>query len=244
MKRTVLFVLLLLLAAMSAGAAYKIQLTDGTYIQADDKPVIKEGLAYFSKEGLFLFIPVSRVDLAKTDEINMVRESKEPPLVLQGLEALPPAPVKPVFVDDSMLDIIRKRSRLANEGQFERPGLTESKPGPGLEGAAAPESSDASKTRAALQEQLTDLLNQRGNLQGQADQIQAKLSDLQDRYNFSAQQNDRKAYQDQINSLTSQLANTKSQLATVNNDALSVQQTLAGQPVVVEAKPESAAPKS
>jgi hypothetical protein len=242
MKRIILFVLLLLLAAISAGAAYKIQLNDGTYIQADDKPVIKEGLAYFSKDGLFLYIPVSRVDLAKTDETNMVRESKEAPLVLQGLEAMPPAPVKPVFVDDSMLDVIRKRSRLANEGQFERPGLTESKPGPGLEGAAAPATSDASKTRADLQAQLSSLLDQRGNLQGQADQIQARLSDLQDRYNFSAQQNDRKSYQNQINSLNAQLADVKSHLATVSNDALSVQQTLASQPVIVESKPQPQEP--
>jgi len=237
MKRAILFVLLLLLAAMSAGAAYRIQLTDGSFIQADDKPVIKEGLAYFSKEGLFLYIPVSRIDLAKTDEVNMAREIKAAPIVDQSLVAPPPTAVKPVFVDDSMLDVIRKRSRLANEGQFERPGLTEGTPGPG--GAAQPGAPQAGggKNMAALQDKLTNLLDQRGSLQGQADQLQTQLSDLQDKYNFSTQQGDRQTLQSQIGALNSQLSGVNSKLSSVSNQALSVQQELARQPVTVEVKP-------
>ena len=157
MKRAILFVLLLLLAAMSAGAAYRIQLTDGTFIQADDKPVIKADLAYFSKDGLFLYIPVSKIDMAKTDEVNMVREVKEAPIVDPSLAPPPLVAVKPVFVDDSMLDVIRKRSRLANEGQFERPGLTEGTPG--SEGAAqrgAPQG-DGGKNAAILAAQILSL---------------------------------------------------------------------------------------
>jgi hypothetical protein len=237
MKRATFVVLLLLLAATSAGASYKIALTDGTYINADDKPVLKEGLAYFSKDGLFLYLSAAKVDLAKTDEINMVREVKDVPVIEEIATAPKSVSVKPVFVDDSMLDIIRQRSRLANEGQFERPGLTEGTPGTPAAGGEATAEGGAAPNRAALQDKLTGLLSQRGTLQGQVDQMQTQLSDLQDRYNFSTQQGDRQSLQGQIDGLNGQLAQTRSQLAAVNNDALSVQQELARQPVTVEVKP-------
>ena len=246
MKRRVMLLIVLLLVSLGAYAEYKLALTDGTVITADDKPVLKGDLAYFSKDGLFLYIAKSRVDFAKTDEVNMKAVLKEEIYLDQPVEAPTPVAVKPVFIDDAQLDIIRLRSRLANEGELgpsPQPGLAEEgAEGEGAAPSAAPSTDEApgpsapESSRAALQSQLQDLLTQRGSVQSQREQLQAQLQDLNDQFGFSVQSDEKTALQSQIDAIQTQIGDINGQLDTINNQVLDTQSRIASTPVTVEVR--------
>lgn len=244
MKRGVILLIVLLLVSFSVYAEYKIALTDGTLITADDKPVIKGDFAYFSKDGLFLFIAKSRVDFAKTDEVNMKAVLKEEILLDQPTETVTPVSVKPVFIDDSQLEIIRQRSRLANEGDFPPPKpIEEGEEGAeGQELAAPPRSSPEGEggggqsPREQLNDRLSNLLDQRANVQSQRDQLQAQLRDLNDQFGFSVQGDEKTALQSQIDAVTLQIGDLNGQLDAINNDVLNTQSQIASTPMTVEVR--------
>ena len=107
MKRPVVLVALFVLAVgIAAQAAYTIQLTNGKTIVADEAPIIKSDLAYFSKNGLYLYLPASQIDMAKTEALNVKVEAPTN-MELFPEEAVKAEPVTPVFVDDQKLDLIR-----------------------------------------------------------------------------------------------------------------------------------------
>jgi hypothetical protein len=245
MKRGVILLIVLLLASFSVYAEYKIALTDGTVITADEKPVIKGDFAYFSKDGLFLFIAKSRVDFAKTDEVNMKAELKEEIILDKPTDAATPVAVKPVFIDDAQLEIIRQRSRLANEGEFPPPKpLEEGEEGaegqdqyaPSAQPAGQEGSGDGQSPREQLNERLSGLLNQRAGVQSQRDQLQAQLRDLNDRFGFSVQGDEKASLQSEIDAVTLQIGDLNGQLDTINNDLLNTQSQIASTPMTVEVR--------
>jgi hypothetical protein len=245
MKRGVILLIVLLLVSFSVFAEYKIALTDGTVITAEEKPVIKGDFAYFSKDGLFLFIAKSRVDFAKTDEVNMKAVLKEEILLDKPEETATPVTVKPVFIDDSQLEIIRQRSRLANEGDFPAPkSLEEGEEGAeGQDQYAPPAPSEGPEAagggqspREQLNDRLSNLLNQRANVQSQRDQLQAQLRELNDQFGFSVQGDEKTALQSQIDAVTLQIGDLNGQLDTINNDVLNTQSQIASTPMTVEVR--------
>lgn len=221
MKRTFLVVLVLALASVAAGATYKIQLGTGKIIVVDAAPVVKDGLAYFTKNGMTFYMPASQIDEAKTQDLN--KEQTAAPET--AAEVTAPAESKVPVIDEEQLDIIRKRSRLANEGQLVSPMPGEA--GPAVSAPPATGGGGQTGNSDALRAQLADLLNRRGSLMQQQTNIQSQIAALRDKYNFSTQQTDQAAIQAQMDSLSSQLDSVRQQIDAVNNQALSVQQSLA-----------------
>ncbi len=237
MKRTLVVLLVMALATLSAGAAYKIQLKDGKVINVDDKPLVSNEMAYFTKAGVYFYLPVSSVDFEKTEKLNAPAVAA--PVAEKVAEPAPKAPVKVEVIGDEQLDQIRKRSRLANEGELS---------GPPAEAAAGGAPAGAPQVggrtgNADLQARLADLLNQRAEAQQRVNDLQSQIQTLRDKYNFSPQYSDQQAIQSQIDSTQAQLDSAKAQLDSINNQALAAQQELAHTPVVVQAPaPEQAPP--
>ncbi len=224
MKRTFLVVLVLVLASLAASATYKIQLVDGKTITADSAPIVKEGLAYFTKNGLYFYIPASQIDQTATERLNQAAEPAQAPAGTEAV-AVAPAGKAPTVIDEEQLEIIRKRSHLANEGQLEAPVAVEGAPAGTPGGPAAGGGGNADALRA----KLADLLSQRGSLMQQQTNLQNQLSQLRDKYNFSTQQSEQASIQSQMDSLQSQLDQVQQQINAVNNEALAAQQDLASQ---------------
>ncbi len=208
MKRLVVVTVIALAASIAAGAAYKIQLKDGKVIKADAKPIIHNDFAYFDKLGLYLYIPVSQIDMAKTEELNKAPEEVSESLEVEKTEDLRPEvkakTVKPVFIDDEELQIIKKRSRLANEGELtDLPDQTASPSAGSRPGqAAGPDMSpQPSGDRVdQLRTQMSSLLDDRAVEQNRLTDLKAKLSKLQNDYNFSVMETDQARIQQQIDS--------------------------------------------
>lgn len=236
MARRWMVVLLLLLVAVSVPAAYKIYLVNGKVITADDKPVLRDGIAYFQKSGMELYLPVDQIDLVKTERGG----SASTPAV-EKTEAPKPASRK---IGEDQLEEIRKRSRLANEGELRQPvyaGEEGAEGQPPAEGAGAPEGAGvapgvaaAQGDRGAVQGQLSNLLNQRATLQKQLVDLQGQAAGIRDRYDTSTSQAEKTALQGQLDSIQGQLDGTRSQLSGVEATLQDTQQKLASMPVVVQ----------
>ncbi len=231
MKRAVLLFLLLAMIAVSAGASYTIQLTNGKVITADAKPFINKDLAYFTRTGIEYYIPVSQMDMQATERINAAEASGGP----APAAAVAPSTAKPVFVGEEQLEVIRARSRLANEGQLTAPAA---EPQP-AEGGAAPAAAvvkpaSQSAQRAQLQDQLSGLLAKVADQTSQYNSLQNQLTTLKESYNTSAQQADKEHIQQQIDALSSQADAVQSDLNGTRGQIQSVQQQIASSPVVVE----------
>jgi len=227
MKRMMLVVLVLVLASVTAGATYKIQLSDGKVITADQAPLIKGDMAYFNKNGLTFYVPASQVDMAGSDRLNKPEEAAQ---ATEAPEALTPAPAgKPSLIDNDQLDSIRKRSHLANEGQL----TTSATGGTPAAGGASAQAADAQ----ALRVRLADLMSQRTSLQEQQASLRNELSNLNDKYNFSTQWNDQVAIQSQIDSTQSRLDSVGQQVDHINLDMQAVEQQLASTPPTVVVQP-------
>jgi hypothetical protein len=231
MKRAVLLFLLLAMIAVSAGATYTIQLTNGKVITADDKPVIKEDMAYFTRNGIYFYIPAAQMDVAASERLNAFEASSPAP---PGPAVASPA-AKPVFVGEEQLDVIRARSRLANEGQLTSPPPEAQAPGGGAPAApAAVKSTSQAKQRGQLQDQLSGLLEKQSGYVREYNSLQNQLTALKESYNSSAQQNDKEKIQQQIDTLSSQAEQVHGELTSNQGQIQTVQQQLSSTPVVVE----------
>ena len=242
MKRLVVVTVIALAASIAAGAAYKIQLKDGKVIKADAKPIVHNDFAYFDKLGLYLYIPVSQIDMAKTEELNKVTGVTSASLEIEKTEDLQPEvkakPVKPVFIDDEELQLIKKRSRLANEGELtESPDQTSSssagpRPGEAAGPDMAPQPSGAQVDQ--LRAQMSSLLDDRSVEQNRLTDLKAQVSKLQNDYNFSVMETDQARIQQQIDSAQAELTSVQSRLSDLDNQIQSLQQQIASAPVVVQ----------
>jgi hypothetical protein len=223
MARRLLVVLLLLALTMAVPAAYKIYLTDGKIINADDKPVIKDGIAYFQKQGLELYLPVDQVDLAKTESGGAASYQSAP---AGGVK--PPVAVK--TINDDQLQKISQRSKLANEGELAQPGYPTEGEG-AMTPAAAP---GANQSRDAIQSQLADLVSRRSDLQKQMLDLQSQVAALRDRDATSTNLADKNAAQQQMSAVQSQLDSVRAQMTSLEAQIQNTQQRLASIPVIVE----------
>ena len=239
MKRALVVLLSLVLGALSAQAAYRLFLTSGKVILLDEKPVIQGDMAYFTRSGVTYYVPSSQVDLAKSEREN--GPAAAAPSVAQTPAKAPVA--KTLKIDEEQLDIIRKRSRLANEGELEAPPAAppasseepqETSAGMAPEPAKAAGGAADQQRRSAVQAKLTDLLARQATVTQQQNDLRTKISALTDKYNFSTQQSEQAAIQGQLDSLQRQLDQANDQSATLSADIQSTQQELASIPVVVQ----------
>lgn len=235
MKRAVLLYLLLTSAALAVQATYTIQLTDGRVITADEKLFVKDDIAYFTRRGVYFYMPSSKVDTAATERLNAV-------VITEGFsESAPAAPVvvapkapgvKPVVIGDEQLEVIRNRSRLANEGELTAPAGGAGEPGTPSSGGQAPQRTGGDRNE--LQSRANDLLLRRAGLQQDQTNFQNQLSALQDSFDQNPQQDQREQIQRQIDAVSSQLQTVQSDLAAVQGDLQSTQQQLSSAPIVVD----------
>ena len=236
MKRYLVVLLILAMAAVSAGAAYKIQLTNGKVITANDKPFVKDGYAYFEKNGVYYYLPQASIDAAKTESLN------KPVAAPVDVDAPKTAPVPkqdvaPAVIGEEQLEIIKRRSRLANEGQFAAPppSYTEESAEGKKEAPAAPPEADRSKSAIDdLRTRVQDLMAQKEEKSSQAANLEAQLSSLRDKFNFSTQYNDQQVIQSQIDAVQQQYDSVKNELSSLDNQIQIVNQQIAATPVVIE----------
>jgi hypothetical protein len=236
MKRTFLLAFFLAAAGLAVSASYSIQLKDGKIIKADEKPTVNAGIAYFTKNGLYLYLPADRIDFEKSERVNAVAQAPVKGLVLEGLEEpAPQAPKAPkVFIDQQQLELIRQRARLANEGELLPPpeggeAAPSAPSGVSLPPAPTPDVS-------GMRGQLSGLIEQRTLLYQQQTDLQSQLSTLRDQYNFSVQQADQEAYQKAIDSTQKRLDGVQRQIADLGGQIDSLQQQINATPVVIQEK--------
>lgn len=232
MKRAVLLYLLLTSAALAVQATYTIQLKDGRVITADDKIFFKDDMAYFNRRGVYFYLPASQVDAAATERLNAAGVTEGSSEAAPAVAVPKATNAKPVVIGDDELEVIRSRSRLANEGQLAAPRGGTGQP----ETPSSPQQAVQTQggNRDALQSRLNDLLQQRAGLQQNQTSLQNQLSSLQDGYNQSPQQADRDRMQSQIDAVTSQLQGVQSSLDSVQADLQTTQQQLSSAPIVVD----------
>ncbi len=225
MMRRWLVVVALAGLSLAFPASYKIYLVNGKVIQADDKPFIKDGIAYFQKAGLELYLPADQVDLAKTERGPV-----------PAVEAVEPATRRTAVrqIGEEQLGEISRRSRPANEGELAQPILE----GEGEAKPAAPGGSQAAGgvDRGALQNQISNLLKQRADLQKRMLDLQSQLGGLRDRYSTTTSIDEKNAVQKQIESVQGQLDGTRSQISTVEGNLQDAQGQIANSPVVIQAQ--------
>jgi hypothetical protein len=236
MKRTFLLAFFLAAAGLAVSASYSIQLKDGKIIKADEKPSVNAGIAYFTKNGLYLYLPADRIDFEKSERMNAVAQAPVKGLVLEGLEEQPPLTPKvpKVFIDQQQLELIRQRARLANEGELLPPpeGMEPAPSAPSGFSLPPVPTPDVSGMRS----QLSGLIEQRTLLYQQQTDLQSQLSTLRDQYNFSVQQADQEAYQRAIDSTQKRLDGVQRQIADLGGQIDSLQQQISATPVVIQEK--------
>lgn len=235
MKRTFLLALFLTAAGLAVSASYSIQLKDGKIIKADEKPAIHGQIAYFTKNGLYLYLPADRIDMEKSERVNALAQTQVKGLLLEGLEeTAPTAPPAPkVFIDERQLEQIRQRARLANEGELP-PSPEEAAEGT-PEGAAPAPLPPPGPTAdvSGLRSQLSGLIEQRTLLYQQQSDLQSQMSNLRDRYNFSVQQSEQETYQKAMDSVQSRLNDVQRRIADLGGQIDSLQQRINAAPVVI-----------
>ena len=230
MKRAVLLFLLLALVGLSAGASYRIQLTSGKIITADDKPLVKQDVAFFNKNGVLFYLPASQVDMATSEKLNAVVVDEKLHLDAKTLQPGGASDAKPIYVGEEQLEEIRQRSRLANEGQFQ------ASPAEGEAAARGPEgqAQQASGARGAMQDQLMGLLQRQSGYQAQQSSLQNQLAALKESFNTSPQQNEKERIQQQIDALSQELVNVESELSSTQGEIQHLQSQISSAPVMVE----------
>ncbi|MGC8724086.1 MAG: hypothetical protein ACP5VF_09470 [Acidobacteriota bacterium] len=241
MKRILLLTTMFCLVGASVLAEYKIQLKNGKIITAEEKPVIKKDLAFFTKEGLTLYLPANQVDLEASQKLNTLKATPD----MQGVvpaSVLPPEKPQPLVITDEMLNKITAHSRLANEGELTSPanGETSSaeegpKPAP-REDRQAAEAAHAQRARQELQNRLNSLMSDRFTAQRQQADLSKQVQELQQKFNFSTQYDDKQRIQAQIDQAQSQLNSVRDQLSGLDSQIQSVQEQISAVPptVVIE----------
>ena len=240
MKRAVLLYLLLVSSGMAAFATYTVQLKDGRVITADEKILVKDDMAYFTRRGVYFYLPASQIDVPATDRLNAAAIADT---VLETAPVVAPnaAGVKPMVIGEEQLEVIRNRSRLANEGQFSAPAGATGQPG--VPASAQQATQNQGADRNALQFHLNDLLQQQAVFQQDQTKLQDQLTSLQDEWNQSPLQNDRDRMQSQIDAVSSQLQAAQGRLDSVRSDVQATQQQMNSSTIVVDmGNQESAAP--
>ncbi len=238
MKRILLLTTLFCLVGASVSAEYQIQLKNGKIITAEEKPVIKQNLAFFMKEGMTLYLPADQIDMAASQELNTKKATPD----MQGVvpaSVLPPEKPQPLVITDEMLNKITAHSRLANEGELSSPAKGEvpssaegSKAAP-KEDRQAAEAANAQRARQELQGRLNSLMSDRFTAQRQQADLSKQVQDLQQKFNFSTQYNDKQRIQAQIDQAQSQLNSVKNQLSGLDSQIQSVQQQISAVPPTV-----------
>ncbi len=236
MKRMIVLFLLLASATLAANAAYIIQLKDGKIITADDKVFVKDDMAYFTRRGVFFYLPASQVDVEASEKANTVVEPTG--MIIETPEVAPavvtPA-AKSAVIGDEQLELIRKRSRLANEGQFKPAAPDDQTPSaPAAPEAPAAKPASAASNRAEAQNRMNGLLQQQSSLQQDQVNLQNQLATLKESYNSSTQQSDKEQLDSQIESLNSKLADVQNNMSAVQGEIQSTQQELSSTPIVVD----------
>jgi hypothetical protein len=235
MRRALLVIAVLLLTAVASAASYTIQLQDGRIIKADDKPVVQEGLAYFYKNGLYLFLPATDIDFEKTEKVNAMAEAPVTGMKLEidnkavstpGAASKAPA----VFINEEQLEVIRRRARLANEGELTGGGAVETPAAGGMPADRAPSGANSED----LQYRLGGLIDQRTLLYQQQSDLQSQLSALRDKYNFSVMQDEQTSVQASMDSLQGRLGQVQSQIEDLGGQIDSVQREINATPIVVQ----------
>ncbi|MEW5764174.1 MAG: hypothetical protein ACOYXN_12580 [Acidobacteriota bacterium] len=242
MRRALPVIAILLLTTVASAASYTIQLQDGRIIKADDKPVVQEGLAYFFKNGLYLFLPATDIDFEKSERVNALAAAPVTGMKLEiDSEAVPsteasPAKAPAVFINEEQLEIIRRRARLANEGELVGGGSAEA-PAPG---AMPPPQAPSGQNLGDLQNRLGGLIDQRTLLYQQQSDLQSQLSSLRDKYNFSVLQGEQESLQRSMDTVQDRLGQVQSQIADLGGQIDSVQREINATPVVIQ---QTAAPE-
>ncbi len=226
MARRLVVISLLMVLTVAVSAEYKIYLTNGKVISADDKPLVQNNIAYFQKQGMELYLPVDQIDLAKT-------EAGGPATTEQSSTAEPKLKAT-IRINDDQLQKISQHSRLANEGELDKAEYPAENQG---EGASAPPNPAAGpQGRDALQNQVAEMVSQRADLQKQMLDLQAQLNDLRSKDATSTNLTDKNAVQQQMSSVQSQLDSVRGQLTSLDGQIQNAQQKLASMPVVIEGR--------
>ncbi len=235
MKRTLLLAFFLAAAGLAVSASYSIQLKDGKVIKADEKPTVNAGMAYFTKSGLYLYLPADRIDFEKSERLNAMAQAPVKGLMLEGLEeAAPEAPKAPkVFIDQQQLELIRQRARLANEGELLAPAEGAPEAAPSGTAPSLPPPTAAVPDVSGMRGQLNDLIQERSLLYQQQTDLQSQMNNLRDRYNFSVQQSDQEAYQKAMDSVQSRLNDVQRRISDLGGQIDSLQQQINAAPVVI-----------
>ena len=241
MKRILLLTTLFCLVGASVLAEYKIQLKNGKIITAEEKPVIKQDLAFFMKEGLTLYLPANQVDLEASQKLNTLKATPDMAGVVPA-SVLPPEKPQPLVITDEMLNKITAHSRLANEGELTSPAKGEAPsaaagPKPASrEGRQAAEAANAQRSRQELQSRLDSLMSDRFTAQRQQSDLSKQVQDLQQKFNFSTQYDEKQRIQAQIDQAQSQLNGVRDQLSGLDSQIQTVQQQISAVPptVVIE----------
>ena len=229
MKRLILLIAIGLLAVVSAHASYKIYLTSGEVITADDKPVVKEGLAFFKKAGLPCYLAVDKVDMDKSEKNAL---SLAAPPVQEEKPAAPVTKRVIMRVNDEGMEEIRKRVRLANEDELGPPPES----GEGGQGAASGgmDEKPAGNTRAEVSERLKTYQAELANAESERNQARLRLVSLLSQYNMSSYQDEKDSIQGQMNQTQQQLNETNQRIAEASAKVQDAQAELFASPVTVE----------
>ncbi|MEW6756753.1 MAG: hypothetical protein AB1347_00900 [Acidobacteriota bacterium] len=236
MRRALPVMAVLLLTSVALPASYTIQLQDGRIIKADDKPVVQEGLAYFFKNGLYLFLPVTAIDFEKSERVNATAAAPVMGMKLEidddavSTPEAAPAGAPAVFINEEQLEIIRRRARLANEGELVGGGPVEAP----SSGAMPPSAAPSGANPEDLQNRLGGLIDQRTLLYQQQSDLQSQLSTLRDKYNFSVLQGEQESLQRSMDTVQGRLGQVQSQIEDLGGQIDSVQREINATPVVIQ----------
>lgn len=158
MKRTILTVALIL-GAVATGAEYRLVLADGTVLVVDSAPDVRNGAVYFSVGGAPRLLPLSGVDLVRSESANAPSEKAG-----EGGTAAAPRPPRR-FTDEDL----RNGSEPAPAGGSAERVAPE---------AGAPAGDPSLESRGALSREEKGLLQRRGLAEERLDGIRIRREDL------------------------------------------------------------------
>lgn len=239
MKRTILVWVLLLGSALAVSASYKVYLVSGETVIADEKPVVKDGVAYFAKGGLTYSLSPSRIDFEKSEK-NALAEAAAPHIEQVNAAALNARASKPQTVrkvDDQTLDEIRSRARLANEDELAPSGGDASAPPPSPEGKAEGRGDGANKAlqnRAQAQQRVAELESNLAQAESNRNQARSTLDSLKAQFDNSVQQDERTALAAQVDAAQASLDSANSQVNDASAQVRAAQNAVNNTPVVIE----------
>ncbi len=231
MKRLVIFCLCLFAVFVFAEETYKIYLNDGRVITSDVKPDVRGDRIYFERLGMFLYVPVNLVDLKKTE--------KGKTAIQETTTSEPKKQKKVVKYDESKLEEIRQRARLANEDELAALEYTSPEAGGQQAGNQIGQQSAATNP----QKRLASLMQQRSILQGNLNSLMEEMSVKRDQFGFATLAADKDRLQKEMTDLENKITEARSKLSSIESQIQITQQEIASTPaVVVEVPAQQQAP--